>query len=78
MRIRNMNTRWGSCLPNKGIITLNKRLIEAPKNCIEYVVCHEFCHFIHPDHSKCFYEVLQVMLPDWKCSKQLLESSITL
>ena len=73
--IRNMTSRWGSCLPKKGIITLNKRLIEAPKNCIEYVVYHEFCHFIHPNHSKEFYMLLQVMLPDWKRSKQILEDS---
>lgn len=73
--IRNMSSRWGSCLPNKGIITLNKRLIESPKNCIEYVVYHEFCHFIHPNHSKEFYMLLQVMLPDWKRSKQILEDS---
>ena len=73
--IRNMTSRWGSCLPKKGIITLNKHLIEAPKNCIEYVVYHEFCHFIHPNHSKEFYMLLQVMLPDWKRSKQILEDS---
>ncbi len=78
LRIRNMNSRWGSCLPTKGIITLNRRLIEAPKNCIEYVVYHEFCHFIHPNHSKQFYSLLQVMLPDWKESKLLLENTIIL
>lgn len=78
LKLRNMTSRWGSCLPNKGIITLNKRLIEAPKNCIEYVVYHEFCHFIHPNHSKQFYSLLQVMLPDWKESKRLLEKSIIL
>ena len=78
LKIRNMNSRWGSCLPTKGIITLNRRLIEAPKNCIEYVVYHEFCHFVHPNHSKQFYSLLQVMLPDWKESKLLLERTIIL
>lgn len=78
LKLRNMTSRWGSCLPNKGIITLNKRLIEAPKNCIEYVVYHEFCHFIHPNHSKQFYSLLQVMLPDWRESKRFLENSIVL
>lgn len=78
LKLRNMTSRWGSCLPNKGVITLNKRLIEAPKNCIEYVVYHEFCHFIHPNHSKQFYNLLQVMLPDWRESKQLLEKSVIL
>ena len=78
LKLRNMTSRWGSCLPNKGFITLNKRLIKAPKNCIEYVVYHEFCHFVHPNHSKQFYSLLQVMLPDWRESKRLLEKSVIL
>lgn len=73
LRIRDMETRWGSCLAKKGIITLNKRLIEAPRNCIEYVVMHELCHFIHPNHSKQFYSFLTMLMPDWKQRKTLLE-----
>lgn len=76
LKLRNMTSSWGICQPYKGVITLNKRLIEAPKNCIEYVVYHEFCHFIHPNHSKQFYSLLQVMLPDWKKSKELLDNRI--
>ncbi|MDE5763726.1 MAG: M48 family metallopeptidase [Ruminococcus sp.] len=76
LKIRNMSSRWGSCLSDRGIVTLNKRLIEAPKNCIEYVVYHEFCHFVHPNHSKNFYSLLQVMLPDWRESKKILESTL--
>ena len=75
LRIRNMDTRWGSCLPGKGVITLNKRLLEAPRNCIEYVVMHEFCHFIHPNHSKHFYDFLSMLMPDWKERKKILDES---
>ena len=75
LRIRNMETRWGSCLSNKGIVTLNKRLLEAPRNCIEYVVMHEFCHFIHPNHSKQFYSFLTMLMPDWKERKIILDNS---
>ena len=78
LRLRNMISRWGSCQKEKNMISLNRRLIEAPKNCIEYVVVHEFCHLIHPNHSKQFYALLQVMLPDWKESKDLLEISVPL
>ena len=73
LRIREMKTQWGSCLTKKGIITLNKRLLAFPRPVIEYVVVHEFCHFIHPNHSKSFYALLAVMMPDWKERKACLE-----
>lgn len=73
LRVRDMETRWGSCLAKKGIITLNKRLLEAPRNCIEYVVLHEFCHFIHPNHSKQFYGFMTMLMPDWKDRKTALD-----
>ena len=75
LRIRDMETRWGSCLVKKRIVTLNKRLLEAPRNCIEYVVMHELCHFIHPNHSKNFYSFLTMLMPDWKERKVALDKS---
>lgn len=75
LRIRDMDTQWGSCLAKKGIITLNKRLLEAPQNCIEYVVMHELCHLIHPNHSKRFYQFLTMMMPDWKQRKIALDKN---
>lgn len=71
--IRDMSTRWGSCQPRRGTITLNKRLLEAPVACIQYVVIHEFCHFIHPDHSPRFYALLSQLVPDWREYKKMLE-----
>ena len=75
LRIRDMETRWGSCLAKKGIITLNKRLLEAPRHCIEYVVTHEFCHFIHPNHSKQYYAFLTMLMPDWRERKKVLDEN---
>ncbi len=74
IRIRSMTSRWGSCQPYKGVITLNSRLIETPPCCIEYVVMHEFCHFIHPDHSKAFHALMTRLMPDWKWRRQLLNA----
>lgn len=74
IKIRKMTSRWGSCQPYKGIITLNSRLIDTPYICIEYVIMHEFCHFIHPDHSKDFHALMTVLMPDWKERKKILNT----
>lgn len=76
LKIRNMISRWGSCQPKKGIITLNSKLIEAPRNCIEYVILHELVHFIHPNHSRRFWDFVAMMMPDWKERKEELEKRI--
>lgn len=73
IRFRNMVSRWGSCQPKRKVVTLNRRLIEMPKICIEYVVLHEFVHFLQPDHSKRFYGLMTMFMPDWKARAQLLE-----
>lgn len=72
LRIREMKSCWGSCLYWKGTITLNSWLIQKSRRCIEYVVLHELCHFVHPNHSKQFYELLETLMPDWKERKREL------
>ena len=73
IKIRSMKSRWGSCQPTKGIITLNAKMIAAPKEAIEYVVLHEFAHFIHPNHSKEFYALVERLMPDWKQRREMLQ-----
>lgn len=70
--IRSMTSRWGSCQPVKARITLNAWLIATPKECIEYVVVHEFAHFIHPNHSKQFWAFVESMMPDYRERKTML------
>lgn len=76
IKIRRMKSQWGSCRPYNRIITLNSRLLEAPREAIEYVVLHEFAHFIHPNHSRDFYGLIEQLMPDWRERKQLLEGII--
>lgn len=66
IKIRDMKSRWGSCTPAKNSITLNKKLIHYPFEFIEYVVLHEFVHFIQPNHSHAFYHIIENYMPDYK------------
>lgn len=72
INIRKMSSRWGSCIPGKQKITFNSLLLEKPLDSIEYVVVHEFSHFIHPNHSRAFYQFVGQILPDWKMRKEKL------
>lgn len=75
IRFRYMVSRWGSCQPKRKILTFNIMLIEAPLSCIEYVVTHEFTHFLQPNHSKKFYNQLAMFMPDWQERKRVLEKN---
>ena len=75
IQMREMVSRWGSCSPKKGFVTFNTALVTMPVSCIEYVVTHEFTHFLYPNHSKKFYEQLATFMPDWEERKRRLEST---
>ena len=62
LSIKKMDKRWGYCTID-GHITLNPRLICAPRCCIEYVITHELCHLIYRSHNKEFYALLTKEMP---------------
>lgn len=70
--IKQMENRWGSCT-RSGKIILNSELIKAPHPCIEYVITHEMCHLLHPNHTKEFFALLSSIMPDWEKWKNKLE-----
>lgn len=73
--VRVMRSRWGS-LSAAGTMTLNSRLIQAPRACIEYVIVHELCHVGHRDHDARFFKRLAQLMPDWQKRKLRLEQSL--
>jgi len=72
LKFRRMKKRWGSCSSN-GIILLNTELVKAPIHCVDYVLVHELCHLIYPNHDTRFYSILRRILPDWEKRKERLE-----
>lgn len=65
LKLRKMKSRWGSCNYVKGIITLNTNLIYCTKEQISYVIVHEFSHLLVHNHSKDFYKVVEIYVPDY-------------
>ncbi|HSX93470.1 MAG TPA: SprT family zinc-dependent metalloprotease [Hydrogenophaga sp.] len=71
-RLQFMTRQWGSCSPS-GRLTLNPRLVAAPREAIDYVLLHEMCHLKHYNHSSAFYRTLTLYLPDWGRIKARLD-----
>ena len=70
-QIRNQKTRWGSC-SRTGKISLNWRLVMLPPEVLAYVVVHELCHLIEPNHSPRFWAVVAKAIPHYKQRRTLL------
>ena len=74
IEVRQMKSRWGSCIPAYNKVVFNLQLIQAPVCCIEYVVLHELSHFKYQNHSKNFYNFIEGFMPDWKERKRILNN----
>ncbi|MDY2628101.1 MAG: SprT family zinc-dependent metalloprotease [Lachnospiraceae bacterium] len=75
VHIKTMKTRWGTCNTTDKRIWLNLYLSQKPLKCVEYVIVHELCHLIVPNHSKRFYYYMDLFMPDWKERKNILNQS---
>ncbi len=72
IKVRDMTSRWGVCHVQKKQITFALRLYQMPPAAQIYVVVHEYCHFLVPDHSPAFWAQVERLLPDWKARRALL------
>jgi predicted metal-dependent hydrolase len=70
--VRKLELRWGSMSAAHRLL-LNRRLIEAPVDAIDYVITHELCHIQELHHGPKFYELLSSSMPDWENRKAKLE-----
>lgn len=73
VKVRDMTSRWGVCMPAKRQITFALRLYNMPPAAQIYVVVHEYCHFLVPNHSPAFWAEVEQLLPDWKARRALLK-----
>ena len=69
--IKKQKNRWGSVNKNK-TINFNYDLVCAPQKILDYVVAHELCHLLVPDHSERYWRLLHSIMPDYENRKEWL------
>lgn len=69
--LRDQRTRWGSCAAS-GDLSFSWRLVLAPPEILDYVVCHEVAHLVHMDHSPAFWWTVERIDPDWRDARDWL------
>jgi predicted metal-dependent hydrolase len=72
VRIKTVQTRWGSCSSNR-IINMSVWLMQLPDSLIEYVACHELAHLKNMNHSAEFWQEVAQMVPDYKERRKALK-----
>lgn len=69
--VKNMRSRWGSCSRGKNL-NFHYRLLFLPVWLADYVIVHELCHLKHLNHSKQFWELVALTIPDHRTARQEL------
>ena len=70
--LRDQKTRWGSC-SSRGTISFNWRVIMAPPAVLDYLVVHELCHMLHPNHSPAYWREVARWIPDCRDQRRWLK-----
>ncbi len=58
--VTNQNSRFGSCTSIDKTIRISERVKTMPLWVLDYIIIHELTHLLHPDHSKKFWEIVNL------------------
>ena len=73
--VRTQKHLWGSCHYGKKSVNLNWKLVMMTPDVMDYVVVHELCHLIHPNHSAAFWKEVGKIIPDLKARQKWLKDN---
>jgi len=74
LAIRDQRTRWGSC-SRKGNLNFNYRIALLPDRLSDYIVAHEICHLRELNHSRRFWDLVAVAIPDYAARRKELKNN---
>lgn len=70
-RLHPLRSLWGALNPG-GTLSLDLALILAPPETFRYVLVHELCHLIQPNHSPAFWREVELRFGDWRPQRRWL------
>ncbi len=74
--VRQYRARWGCCNTRTKELTFHAQLSRYPQRCLEYVIMHELCHTVIPNHGKEFHALESKYMPEWKQIRKELNGQI--
>jgi predicted metal-dependent hydrolase len=72
--VRMQRTRWASC-SRRGAVSLNAKLLFLSPELVDYVLLHELCHTVRPDHSPAFWSLLSEYDPGCRGKRRELRNA---
>lgn len=74
IEIKKVSSIWGSCSP-QNVLSFNRKLIQSPKEIIDYVVIHEVCHLKERNHSSRFWALVGKFDKDFQKHRRWLHQN---
>lgn len=73
LRLKVMSSQWGSLSPD-GSMALDLALVLGRPAAFEYVLVHELCHLIQPNHSAAFWQEVEQRCPGWRAQRDYFQA----
>ena len=74
LAVKETKSRWGSC-SSKGNLNFSWRLVFAPSHVVDYLCAHEVCHLVEMNHSARFWDLVEVLEPNYKEAQKWLKKN---
>lgn len=72
LKIRHMKSAWGVYHTNDNEIVLNISLMTFSLEIQRYLIVHELAHYFEANHSKYYWDIVELYEPDWKEHRKVL------